>query len=167
MQTTIREFISFFRKEFGISLSPRFIPNEELIPLEEYMYGSLSAKDHVYLTQGDIDDFISSENKGYFLIGFWGHGANSYAVYYRGMMTGAMYISDFLMVVFTVTLKKIKKRIRKFLKNYFAFEPELKSRAKSLIAIDSMGVGDYRIELLDGRTVSVEEIFISYCRFHC
>ncbi len=50
-----------------------------------------------------------------------------------------------------------KIQINKFLKNYFKFEPELKRQAKSLIAIDSMGYGDYKIELHDGRMFNLGE----------
>ena len=49
------------------------------------------------------------------------------------------------------------RKVREFLSNYFAFEPELKLKAKSLIAIDSMCDGDYSITLLDGRLVSLKE----------
>jgi hypothetical protein len=110
-----------------------------------------------FLIQGDIDDFISSEDKGYFLIGFWGYGANSYAFYY-------LRIDEWSHIFFRLpyggvysNIEKDKTLLRKFLKNYFNFEPELKLRAKSMIAIDSMGYGDYKIELLDGRIVHLHE----------
>ena len=151
---------AFFRESFGISLSRVVaLPNEELFRLTEngLLYGSAIAKQKNFLVQFDIDDFIASDDKGYFLIGYWGHGINSYAFYYLRiddwshiffrLAYGGVYMDD----------AKAARKVREFLSNYFAFEPELKLKAKSLIAIDSMGYGDDLITLLDGRLVSLKE----------
>ena len=166
MQTTMKELRSYFRDKIGVSLPQIALPSDELIHAEasgygiEDLFGSPSAMEHQFLTQGDIDDFIASEDKNYFLIGFWGYGANSYAFYY-------LRIDEWSHIFFRLGYggiysdnKRDKTRLRKFLKNYFLFEPELKLRAKSMIAIDSMGHGDYTIELHDGSIVHLDESLI-------
>jgi hypothetical protein len=165
MQTSMNELRAFFHNEIDISLPRVVLPKDELIPMAGYMFGSLSAKERQYLTQGDIDDFISSEDKGYFLIGYWGHGANSYAFYYSR-------IDDWSHIFFRLPyggiysdVERNKTLIRKFLINYFKFEPELKRRAKSMIAIESMGYGDYQIELHDGKMVHLEESLFNNADF--
>jgi hypothetical protein len=156
----MRRLTAFFQQSFGISL-PRVVvlPHEELICLTEdgLLYGSATAKQKPYLIQGDIHDFISSDDKGYFFIGFWGHGINSYAFYYGR-------IDEWSHIFFRLPYgggymdnRIAARRVRMFLSNYFAFEPELKDKAKTIIAIDSMGYGNYTMVLLDGRLVSLEE----------
>ncbi len=88
MQITMKELKSYFRKKIGVSLPHIALPSNELIHadgigyISEDLFGSPSAMERQFLIQGDIKDFISSEDKDYFLIGFWGYGSNSYAFYY-------------------------------------------------------------------------------------
>jgi len=156
----MRRLRTFFRESFGISLSRVVdLPQEELFCLSEngLLYGSALARKNNYLTQGDINEFITSDARGYFLMGYWGHGINSYAFYYSR-------IDDWSHIFFRLAYggiyldnDKAARDVREFLLNYFKFEPELKRKAKSLTAIDSMGSGSYSITLLDGRLVSLEE----------
>ena len=156
----MRRLRTFFRESFGISLSRVVdLPNEELFCLSEngLLYGSAIAFKKNYLVQDDINDFVTSDAKGYFLMGFWGHGINSYAFYY-------LRIDDWSHIFFRLAYGGVymddaerARKVREFLSNYFAFEQELKLKAKSLTAIDSMGYGDYSITLLDGRLVSLKE----------
>lgn len=163
MQTTMKELKSYFHNKIGVSLPQIALPSDELIHadgmgyISEDLFGSPSAMERKFLMQGDIDDFIASEDKSYFLLGFWGYGANSYAFYYSR-------IDEWSHIFFRLpyggiysNIEKNKTQLRKFLKNYFLFEPELKLRAKSMIAIDSMGYGDYKIELHDGSMVHLHE----------
>jgi hypothetical protein len=151
---------AFFWESFGISLSRVVaLPNEELFCLAEngLLYGSATAKQKIFLAQSYINDFIASDDVGYFLIGYWGHGINSYAFYYSRidewshiffrLAYGGVYMDN----------AEAARYVREFLSNYFAFEPVLKLKAKSLTAIDSMGDGDYSITLYDGRLVSLKE----------
>jgi hypothetical protein len=166
MQISMKDLLSYFHDEIGISLPRIALPSEELIHsggigyISEDLFGSPSAMERKFLLQGDIKDFISSEDKGYFLIGLWGYGVNSYAFYYSR-------IDEWSHLFFRLPyggvysdIKKDKTQLRKFLKNYFHFELELKLRAKSMVAIDSMGHGEYKIELLDGRIVQLNESFL-------
>ena len=151
---------TFFRDSFGISLSRVIdLPQEELFCLTEngLLYGSVTAFKRAFLVESAIDEFIASDDKGYFLLGYWGHGINSYAFYYSRidqwshiffrLPYGGVYMDDM----------EAARKVREFLSNYFAFEPELKIKVKSLTAIDSMYSGDYSITLLDGRLVRMKE----------
>ena len=81
----MRRLNAFFSQSLGISL-PRVVhlPKEELFCLNEdgLLYGSALARENKYLVQSDIHEFKTSDARGYFLIGYWGHGINSYAFYY-------------------------------------------------------------------------------------
>lgn len=156
----MRRLRTFFRESFGISLSRVVdLPQEELFCLSKngLLYGSATAIKKTYLVQGNINDFVTSDAKGYFLMGFWGHGINSYAFYYNR-------IDDWSHIFFRLAYgggymdnAETARDVLEFLSNYFTFEPELKLKAKSLTAIDSMGSGYYSITLLDGSLVSLEE----------
>jgi hypothetical protein len=164
----MRRLRTFFWESFGIPLSQVVpLPSEELFCLSEngLLYGSATTIKKTYLAQGDIHDFITSDALGYFLIGFWGHGINSYAIYYSRidewshiffrLPYGGVYMDE----------AESARQVREFLSNYFPFEQELKLKAKSLTAIDSMGHGDYSITLLDGRLVNVKESLYRYADF--
>jgi hypothetical protein len=147
----MRRLNNFFLESFGVPIAQIIpLPNEELFCLTKngLLYGSASAKDK---------PFIKSNDKGYFLIGYWGHGINSYAFYYSR-------IDEWSHILFRLAYGGIysneaedARRVRKFLSNYFEFEPELKTKTQSLIAIDSMGDGNYTITMHDGKLVSLRE----------
>ena len=156
----MRRLSKFFEESFGISLARVVhLPKEELFCLSEdgLLYGSAIARENNYLVQSDIHDFKTSDARGYFLMGYWGHGINSYAFYYSR-------IDDWSHIFFRLAYGGVymnndeaARDVREFLSNYFKFEPELKRKAKSFTAIDSMGSGSYSITLRDGRLVSLEE----------
>ena len=97
---------------------------------------------------------------GYFLVGFWGYGANSYAFYYSivdswkrvwfRLPYGGVYSDN----------KKRANDIIKFFPKYFDFQEKLSGKVKKLIAMESMGVGYYKVELLDGGTLEVLGIIV-------
>ena len=67
----------------GIPFSEIPIPKFNLYQLQfDYLIGSKEALKETYLVQGAIDEFFINAPEGYFLMGFWGHGTNSYAFYY-------------------------------------------------------------------------------------
>ena len=156
----MRRLRTFFLESFGISLRQVVdLPQEELFCLSEngLLYGSAIAFKKNYLVQGDIHDFITSDAKGYFLMGFWGHGINSYAFYYSR-------IDDWSHIFFRLAYGGVymddaerATKVREFLSKYFAFESELKHKTKSIVAIESMGYGNYIFTLPDGRLVSLKE----------
>lgn len=156
----MRALREFFQKSFGVPLLPTLVPGEQelfCLTRDNLLYGSAAALERQYLKQMDIRDFIASDEKGYFLLGYWGHGINSYAFYYSR-------IDEWSHILFRLGYggvygdeEKDAKRVREFLTNYFAFEPELKSKVKSMVAIDSMGDGEYKITKPDGSLIRLDE----------
>ena len=52
--------------------------------------------------------------------------------------------------------EKNARHIREFLINFFAFEKELVGKIKSLIAVESMGEGFYKVISFDGKEIFFE-----------
>lgn len=130
-----------FEKCFGIPIPEIMLPKEMLLSWDNsLLFGSSIARSckELYLVQACITNFIESCPEGYFLIGFWGHGVNSYAFYYLRvdfwskiyfrLPYGGVYMDN----------EKNAKHIREFLINFIAFEKELVGNVKSLIAVESM-----------------------------
>ena len=84
----MKKLKSYFQESFGIPIPPIMLPNVEFVPMddrdpdESFLFGTQISLKKQYLVQGAIRDFIDNCPQGYFLIGFWGHGVNSYAFYY-------------------------------------------------------------------------------------
>jgi hypothetical protein len=84
----MKKLKSYFYESFGIPIPEYMLPDIELVPIydedpdETFLFGSPMAVKKPYLIQSEIDLFIDCWPKEYFLIGFWGHGVNSYAFYY-------------------------------------------------------------------------------------
>jgi hypothetical protein len=169
--STMNKLIETFKKSFGTSIPRIMLPKEEIFPLdnknseEAFLFGSKIARKEQFLIQGSIGSFIKSAPKGYFLIGFWGHGVNSYAFYYSRIDSwskilfrlpyGGMYMDN----------EKMGKYVQEFLTSYFQFERRIKKRVKTLIAVESMGKGYYRIELHDGKMFEFEESLFENAEF--
>jgi len=151
-----------FKQSFGFSLPQSLLPQEKLLPLEEdpeesLLFGSPSAVLKPFLVQGDIKSFIDSSPEGYFLIGFWGHGVNSYAFYYSRvdhwsriffrLPYGGVYMEN----------EKMARQIREFLTRYIAFEKSIMGKISSFIAIESMDEGYYRLVSKEGKTIELKE----------
>lgn len=136
-------------ENFKISLSEIPMPPRSeifLIPSDGLLLGSKKALEGQYLAEGDIYGFFDSAPEGYFLMGFWGHGVNSYAFYYLRVDSktkiffrlpyGGVYMDN----------PKEANRIRNFLPKFFDFERNLKN-IKSFHALESMGNGGYKVTL--------------------
>jgi hypothetical protein len=128
------------------------------LPIDEsLLIGSPEAKKRPYLVEGDKREFISSCPIGYFLIGFWGHGINSYAFYYSR-------VDDWSKIFFRLPYGGVymdqelqAHLVRTFLSNFFFFEKRIKQNSKKFVAMDSMGVGDYTVTNNDGQTCNFRE----------
>ena len=147
---------------FGIELEKLIPLQQNLIPFGKnadaaQWFGSRVAAKQPFFLQGSINRFIQSCPEGYFLVGFWGHGINSYAFYfsqvdswkkvYFRLPYGGAYMDN----------KSMAKCICNFFPNYFKFEKKLRGKVKHLIAIDSMDFGYYKITLSDNKIIELEE----------
>ena len=133
-----------FQDTFGIPLAALPIP-AGLVRINPgaLLYGSEIARGTPLLTQSDVDEFIDAPREGYFLIGFWGHGVNSYAFYYvrddprsrvyLRLPYGGVYMDN----------DENATRISRFLPALFEFERKQLEAGSTLMAVDSMGAGNY------------------------
>ena len=158
------------KNSFGIELEQLIPLQEDLIPFgknaeDAKLFGSRVAAKNPYLLQGNINRFIKSCPEGYFLVGFWGHGINSYAFYFSQvdlwktvlfrLPYGGVYMDN----------KTMAKCICDFLPNYFEFEKRLHGKVKYLIAIESMDFGYYKITLSDNKIIELEKSLLYEPRF--
>lgn len=141
-----------FKESFGISIDQVIPLEENLVPIGESLVGlplfeSPVAAKKQFLIQSDIDPFITSCPQGYFLVGFWGHGINSYAFYYSRVNSWSRIFFRLSYGGVYTDNKVMAKFIIKFLKSYFRFEKNVKETGGNFIAIESMRKGYYKIDL--------------------
>lgn len=107
------------------------IPNHFLIGSKEALEELFVAEGHIHHLMRDMDN--------YFLMGYWGHGMNSYAFYYvrvdserkiffRLPFGGAYTDND-----------KSSRTINSFFTKYLDFEKKINGKVKKLTAVRSMG----------------------------
>ncbi|MGV8080973.1 MAG: hypothetical protein AB2L22_13065 [Syntrophales bacterium] len=152
-----------FGDSFCIPLPSIPVDESELVPIggsrkkKRLLFGSKIASQNPLLVQRSIEYFIKKCPIGYFLIGFWGHGINSYAFYYSRVDSwskiffrlgyGGAYMDN----------EVEAERIREFLPRYFEFENKISSKVKKFIAVDSMMSGFYKIVLSNGKRCQIKQ----------
>lgn len=122
-----------------------------------FLYGSPEAAARGFLVQRDIDAFVTEAPMGYCQVGFWGHGVNSYAFYLTRVTPGSR-------VHFRLPYgggygdeRKDAGRVREFLLAFLDFEATVRSVGGELLAVESMGIGRYRLSLPDSRVITHED----------
>jgi len=156
-----------FEEAFNIPFSTLPLTEYPLFPMgeDELLFGSEEAAKTPILRQGDIDRFMIKCLPGFFMVGFWGHGVNSYAFYYSRidqqskiyfrLPYGGVYMNN----------EEAARQIAKFLSTFFAYEVELKRHGCKLIAIDSMWEGRYQVSSIDGTQKEYKESLLEYANF--
>jgi hypothetical protein len=154
-----------FQKSFGVPIEQILRLKKNLIPIagnveDALLFGSKAAADNPYLLDPHLEEFIESTPEGYFLIGFWGYGVNSYAFYYS-------VVDCFKKVWFRLPYGGVysnndekAKCIRNFLSNFFEFQHKLHNKIEKLIAMESMGAGYYKIIKSGGNIFEIRESFL-------
>jgi hypothetical protein len=165
----LERFKARFEEQLGMPLTSRLLGDRPLAPLfydedaeDPVMLGSRAAAETPFLIQVDIDQFTESAPLGYFAIGFWGHGTNSYAFYYCK-------VEPRLKVFFRLPYGGVymdnareAASIRRFLDTYFDFERDFLASADtdaSMTAIESMGFGLYELLVRSGRRSASQSPF--------
>lgn len=154
-----------FQKVFGFPI-PFSIQDLQPIEGKTFLLGSPIALKKQFLLQGCINEFLESCPEGYFLLGFWGHGLMSDGFYYsrvdswskiffRLPYTGAYYTIE--------EGKEMVRCVREFLTQFVEFENKISTRAKSLIAVESMGEGYYKVVMLNGKTYEIKMSLFADC----
>jgi hypothetical protein len=137
-----------FEKTLGISFSTLPIPELPLVRIFDertMLYGTQAAKLRPVLYSEQVHDFAVGKFPGYFLVGAWGYGVNSYAFYYVRddgrsriyfrLAHGGVYMDN----------EAQAAHIASFLPAFFAFESAQRCAGASVLAIDAMGWGLYRV----------------------
>jgi hypothetical protein len=156
-----------FESSFGFPLPAEIEGVETLRPVDArgLLLGSAAAVPRVYLTQGDVDDFVEGAPDGYRVAGFWGHGINSYGFYYCRadaktriffrLPYGGVYGDP----------EADGARVRVFLTAWIDYERRVGPDARRLLALESMGAGHYRIETGSGAVLECTRSLLGDPRF--
>jgi hypothetical protein len=160
-----------FEEAFGIPFSTCPLPECDLFPMgedqieDELLFGSEEALKTPILRAGDIDTFMVKCLPGFFMVGFWGHGVNSYAFYYSRiderskiyfrLPYGGAYMNN----------EEAARQIARFVPAFFAYEAQLKGHGYELIAVDSMWEGWYRMKDREGKETEYGKSLLEYPNF--
>jgi len=79
---TFVTLLTYYSQKIGTDLAPALWGNRPLNWLQQELFGTLEAKNDLYLIQSAFDEFNQAP-EGYCTSGFWGHGMNSHAFYYQ------------------------------------------------------------------------------------
>jgi hypothetical protein len=121
------------------------------------LFGSKAALgERALLIQADIGRLFDPDMKDYFLIGFWGHGVNSYAFYYVRVDSGRRIFFRLPYGGVYMDNEKNAAYIVQFMTRFLEFEEEIGQNVKDLMAINSMGDEHYRVVATDGRIYECE-----------
>ena len=115
---------------------------------DAFLYATPGSAERLSLMQPDMRIFAQKTPPvGHCLVGFWGHGTNSYAFYLSRVTPGSA-------VHFRLPYgggygdeKEDARRVREFLTAFLAFERSVKDAGRELLAIDSMADGSYRVSV--------------------
>ena len=153
----VARILDLFKDSFAIPLPEAMLPPADALPLEgmPHLVGSEPAREHPLLLQGEVPRFPADHPKGYYLMGFWGHGVNSHAFYY-------VRVDEVRQVCFRLPYggiymdnERYARAIPRFLQAYLRFERSVLERGGVITAVEAMGHGRYRVEL-QGREGMVE-----------
>ena len=129
-----------FEEAFIIPFSILPLPEHELFSMgeDDLLFGSEEAVRTPILRAGDIGRFMAECSPGFFMVGFWGYGVNSYAFYYSRIdQQSKIYFRLAYGGIYTNNEKAVKD-IAKFLPAFFKFEGEIRGLGYHLVAVDAM-----------------------------
>jgi hypothetical protein len=123
-----------------------------------YLYGSQVAlgQKHPYLDQRDAGLFLEQAPIRYVMVGFWGHGVNSYAFYY---CCSDPSVKVFLRIPYGGAYMGEAERARlvAFFENFTPFLQMVRPLILSMQLVESMGSSYRRIVTKSGKTIEEEE----------
>lgn len=166
----MKNLVNTFERVFDIPFSMLPLPDCKLHPIgksydKALLFGSSKAFKKLFLVQGHIGRFAQICSQDYFLVGFWGHGVNSYAFYYSRcdewskvffrLPYGGAYMDN----------GRAASEISTFLSNYFKFENQVRNLGFKLFVIDAMHEAQYRLEATDGKKVEYNKSLLIDANF--
>lgn len=131
-----------------VGLQP--FPNQRPKP---HLFGSsVAINGRPYLTEGDVESFLTKAPDGYVMLGLWGYGINSYAFYYCSVTPeariflrlpyGGVYMGD-----------REAEALPAFFDHFTPFLERVCPIVTSLQLVESMGYSFRRFHLRSGRVV--------------
>lgn len=163
----MKKLLETIEKSFQLEPPKGFLPDTKLVPLdgksedESLIFGTPDAKG---LRPDQMPSDMQERQDGYFVVGFWGHGINSYAFQYNRknswsefslrMPYGGVYMDN-----------NIKAgKITDFITKYFAFEQQLIESGQiqkiHIAAFDNMGSGFYEVTIDGKEPIKFETSFM-------
>lgn len=118
-----------------------------------YLVGTKSAAENLMLTSGSFG-YLNKLKPGYFFMGYWGHGVNSYSFYYARIDKKSRIYFRLLYGGYYTDVKEDAAMIREFLLSYFKYENWLKENSKHFIAINVIDGEFYQVRLKDDREIT-------------
>lgn len=145
---------------FDIHFSMIPLPKSDIYELPySNLIGSRDAIKNRYLVQASIDDLLKLDYNNYFLMGFWGHGVNSYAFYYLRadsksniflrLPYGGAYMDN----------DKEKVCIKNYLTRFFSLEMKLSPISDHILALETMGASNFEVKLKNGKKFNYRHSF--------
>jgi len=158
----MKKLKSVFKDAFGVPIEQVIPLKKNLIPIEgnpedALLFGSKVAAEQPYLLDPSMEEMVP---EGYFLVGFWGYGANSSAFYFQMVDTWKRVWFRLPYGGAYADVKFEANNIMKFLPKYFEFQEKLYGEVKKLLAMESMGGGYYKIVKTDDNILEVRESFL-------
>jgi hypothetical protein len=172
---TLKKFV---KDAFDIPFSIFPIPDENLYPLDyaegmnedeldklisrpakikdlngAYLVGTKSAAKKLILTDGGFE-FLYEMKPGYFFMGYWGHGVNSYSFYYARVDKKSRIYFRLLYGGYYTDPKEDAAAIRDFLLSFFKYEAWIKDNSKHFIAINVIDGEFYQVRLKDDNGIT-------------
>ncbi len=132
-------------KNFSLSLTDFPFPETPLYVIpNNFLIGSKEALKELFVAEGHINHLMESIDN-YFLMGYWGHGMNSYAFYY-------VWVDSKRKIFFRLPFggaytnnEKSTRNIQSFFGRYLEFEKKIKDQVKKFTAVRSMGRRSYYV----------------------
>ncbi len=148
-----------FENIFRFRIPDRFMPDGSLISLGQIMFGNdvvvsqAVMPPHPYTNQSD---FLERQPQGYYAIGHWGHGLNSYRFCYRVAERNRVIWLEIPYGGVFQNEEQDARDIESYLSELVSFLEKADRAGIDVEVIESMGIGDYRLFDAEGNGIHFE-----------
>lgn len=168
----MKKLLGLFEKDFKIPVPEGMLPEEGLVPLDGKPVGESLLFGTPTETRTPIDPPLETVKilpDGYCVVGYWGHGINSYAFQYNRKNSWSEFSLRIPFGGVYMDNKANAEVIEKFFTEYFKWEAnflkEGLDKTIHLAAFDNMGQGFYEIGGSNKKTLRVKESLINQTKF--
>ena len=153
------DIADLFEKTFRFNIPDQLMPDESLFSLGDIMFGNdvvvsqTVMEPHPYTGYGE---FLEKQPRGYYAIGHWGHGLNSYRFCYRMAERNRVIWLEIPYGGVFQNEEQDARDIERYLSELVLFLEKVDRAGIDVEVIESMGVGDYRLFDSDGNGIHFE-----------